>query len=354
MKSMIRVASLVFLLAGVVPLRAQSQTFRDDFNGSVSSVWTITNMDSMKYSLVETPGSLTLHTTPTDVWSLHNDLVNLFTIPVPAGVNSFTVTTRIRFPVPPFSHPQQAGIVLLGDAGGVPDMDNYVRTTYGYIDGFRRLQRTHEVGGSPMYAYFGPFLDIGTNPIWIRMAMSGDSYVVYYSLDGSHFEVFDSFTAALPIAFIGLGAFHSEPYNQSIAVEYDYFEIQGVSVPCLPWDDDTMAPTGAIHAYPNVVPATDSLVTIILDGYIVDEFSIARDAAGIGVSAAYLAVDGKQIVLRAKGDTGAWNGKFRIPIKVLAKKGAVYKVILHGSDTWPAENGGPNSGIADATFIRVQ
>jgi hypothetical protein len=120
--------------------------------------------------------------------------------------------------------------------------------TYGHIDGFRRLQRNHEINGNPNgTAYFGPALDSGTNPIRIRIVKSGGLYQAYLSLDGTRFSLLDALSAALPVAYVGLGAFHSEPFNQSIPVDFGHFEVKGASGPPYP-ATDTMPPTGAIHA----------------------------------------------------------------------------------------------------------
>ena len=118
---------------------------------------------------------------------------------------------------------------------------------------------------------------------------------------------------------------------------------------------DTMSPTGAVHAYPNKIPTNKRLVTITLDGYVMDELSIARDGTGIGVSSAYLMVDGQRIILRdVSTDQLTVDGRYSVTIRVQAKKGAVYSVELYASDTNPAEDGEPNSGLVDSTFIRVK
>jgi len=119
--------------------------------------------------------------------------------------------------------------------------------------------------------------------------------------------------------------------------------------------DDTMAPTGAVHAHGNIIwPGNNRMVTVTLEGYVVDELSIARDGGGIGVSSAYLLVDGNEIILRDE-DTDLLDddGSFSVTTEVEAVKGAVINVELYGTDTEPEEAGGPNSGLVDSTFIRV-
>jgi hypothetical protein len=121
-------------------------------------------------------------------------------------------------------------------------------------------------------------------------------------------------------------------------------------VPFDPIKMDTMWPAGAVHAYPNVIwPPNNKMVTVTLEGYVKDELSIARDSGGTGVSSAYLLVDGNRTIpLSLNG-----QGRFSVTVKMKAKKGAVYNVELHATDTKPAADGGPNSGLVDSTYIRV-
>ncbi len=101
-------------------------------------------------------------------------------------------------------------------------------------------------------------------------------------------------------------------------------------------------------------PPNNKMVGVILDGYVVDELSIARDGQGIGVSSAYIVVDGQMIVLRDETtDLLDENGAYSVTVEVRATKGAVYSVELYAADTEPEEDGGPNSGLVDSTYIHV-
>lgn len=115
--------------------------------------------------------------------------------------------------------------------------------------------------------------------------------------------------------------------------------------------DDTMFPTGAVHAYPNTIwPPNNKMVTVTLEGYVVDELSMARDGSNIGVSSAYLMIDGTKINLQ---DVLGEDGSFSVTTKVRAVKGAVYTVELWATDTEPEDPGGPNWDLVDSTYIRV-
>jgi hypothetical protein len=116
---------------------------------------------------------------------------------------------------------------------------------------------------------------------------------------------------------------------------------------------DTMHPAGSVHAYPNLLwPPNKKNVMVNFEGYIIDEMSMDRD--GIGVSQAYLFVNGKKIILRDETmDLLNPDGSFSIVGKLRAKKGAIYPIELYAADTVAEEDGGPNSGLVDSTFVRV-
>ena len=120
---------------------------------------------------------------------------------------------------------------------------------------------------------------------------------------------------------------------------------------CATFPPYTTPPTGAVHAYPNLVwPPNNKMVPVTLEGYVKDELSIARDGAGVGVSSAYLLIDGyKTFPLNLDG-----QGRFSLTVKMKAGKGAVYNVKLYAADTKPSADGGPNKGLVDSTFIRVE
>ncbi len=120
---------------------------------------------------------------------------------------------------------------------------------------------------------------------------------------------------------------------------------------CATLPQDTTPPTGPVHANPNLIwPPNDRMVTVTLGGYVKDELSIARDGGGVGVSSAYLLIDGyTTFPISLDG-----QGRFSVTIEIKAGKGAVYNVELYATDTNPVESGGPNSGLVASTFISVE
>ena len=122
-----------------------------------------------------------------------------------------------------------------------------------------------------------------------------------------------------------------------------------------PFPEDVRHPAGAVHASNNMIwPPNNKMVKVVLDGYVVDELSTARDGEGPGVSAAWIMVNDEEIVLKDDHtDLLEEDGYFSVVTTVKAKKGNVYRVLLYAADTNSAEAGGPNAGLVDETKIKV-
>lgn len=118
---------------------------------------------------------------------------------------------------------------------------------------------------------------------------------------------------------------------------------------------DTSSPTGAIHAHNNLLwPPNNKEVPVVLNGYVVDELSIAKDGQGVGISSAYIIINDEKIVLLDEEiDLLDESGYFEIEVKLTASKNARYDISLFAADTNPDEDGGPNSGLVDSTYVEV-
>lgn len=119
--------------------------------------------------------------------------------------------------------------------------------------------------------------------------------------------------------------------------------------------EDIMPPTGAVHAHDNMLwPPNNKSVPVKIEGYVLDEMSMARDGEGIGVSNAYLIVNRKMIILR-DDTTDLLNpdGSFSVVRNLKATKGAKYIIELWAADTTAIDDGGPNEDLVDSTFVRV-
>jgi hypothetical protein len=113
---------------------------------------------------------------------------------------------------------------------------------------------------------------------------------------------------------------------------------------------DTTPPTGSIQAHDNCLfPPNNTVVEVTLSGCVCDELSIARDGGGTGISSAYLLVNGEETIPLVLDS----DGLFSLTKEFEARKDTIYTIELYASDTNPIENGGPNSGLIDQTYIHV-
>jgi len=120
---------------------------------------------------------------------------------------------------------------------------------------------------------------------------------------------------------------------------------------------DTMHPTGAVHAQSILQwHPFYKMLKIKLNGYVLDELSIAKDG-GIGVSQAYLEVNGKKITLLGEDRKGQPvnllddAGGFNVVTYLKPNKSGVYEIKLYAADT-NAE--APNFGLVDSTSVSLR
>jgi choice-of-anchor C domain-containing protein len=148
--------------------------------------------------------------------------------------------------------------------------------------------------------------------------------------------------------------------SESTTLEFAGISPEGVSGPALDnvrvilFPEDDMHPAGAVHAHDNLLwPPNNKKVKVEIEGYVIDELCRVRYGDVMGVSEAYLLVNGKKIILR-NDKTNKLNpdGSFSIVQYLEARKNAIYPIELWAGDTVTGEDG-PNFGLVDSTFVRV-
>jgi hypothetical protein len=200
----------------VTPHASTDLLFRDEFNGSIDSQWTILNQDSGYYSLES--DHLALRANNGDLWQFRTDYKNLFLIDNPTN-GDFDVTMRIIEFLPAAENFPQIDIVAYDDD------DNHVRCGYGNM-GIRQLQFGAEI--DQVWASSEELRDFGNAPFYLRLRKVGDTYTQYYSTDGIVFS-----QATSPVTYgdgtpnkLGFVAM-VDPSESSVA-KIDWFEITAV------------------------------------------------------------------------------------------------------------------------------
>jgi hypothetical protein len=119
---------------------------------------------------------------------------------------------------------------------------------------------------------------------------------------------------------------------------------------------DTMHPTGAVHAQPILQwHSYYKMLKIKLNGYVLDELSIAKDG-GVGISQAYIEANGKKIVLLGEDGKGQpvnlldEAGGFDVVTYLRLNKNGVYEIKLYAADT---NADAPNFGLVDSTSVHL-
>ena len=216
--------------------------FLDSFSNSVSSYWSVANPASNLSNLTDNPGNLRIFTSSSDLHGSTTNANNLFTLPVPSGIDKMMVTAKVNFPTVPSGESQQGGIVLLPEDGNKnPDLGNFVKTSYGFIGGALRFQTTANVTG--MSSDFPGAPDTSHGTVWLRLVKRGANYQSLYSTDGLSYTALTTSSTAWDTSYVGLFAINGSGSSaQSIPVDFD-----SVAVDPLP----TMVPPAAA-AFGNV------------------------------------------------------------------------------------------------------
>ena len=197
--------------------------FRDDFNASIDSQWTILNQDTDYYSLES--DHLELRANSGDLWTFRTDYKNLFLIDNPTN-GDFDVTMRIIGFLPVENYTQI-------DIVAYDDDDNHVRNIYGYLGARKLLEFGAEIDQA--WTSSQELRDFGNAPFYLRLRKVGNTYIQYYSTDGIVFSQANS-----PVTYgdgtpnkLGFVAM-VDPSESSVA-KIDWFEVTAVHNIYLPF-----------------------------------------------------------------------------------------------------------------------
>ena len=213
-------------------LSTVSLPYREEFSGVARPAWRRTNEDANSMTLLPGKG-LQITTTATDLYGATNDLKNLTTVTLPAGNADVVVTAKMTFPTTPDQNFQQAGVALLSDSNGKPDLDNYIRSMYVH-EPVRRFEVVRDINSVPNGDIpNGPPVEIASGaPFWLRFMRTSGQLRTAYSTNGTIFTPFsdatvDAYNAgqSSTVRHVGVWALHSTPAASAIPVAIDHVEV---------------------------------------------------------------------------------------------------------------------------------
>ncbi len=208
---------LLALVAITVCASANAQVlFEDDFNGSISAAWTITNADANFYSL--NSSELVLQIPSNDIFVGAAQPKNFFYMNNPAS-GDFAATLKIDSFVLTDANYAQIDVIAYDNPA------NLVRCNYGYING-PALQFGKQVSGGWSPLPLTP-IDLTGGGFYLRLSKSGTIYFQSYSFDGITYTSTGQtlgYTNAPP-TFLGFCAV-AVP-TQSSFVYHDSFTVEG-------------------------------------------------------------------------------------------------------------------------------
>jgi hypothetical protein len=213
----LRACGLALTLLAASGRASAAVVFHEDFNGSLSNVWTIVRADAGYYSLQ--PTGLVLRCNSGDLWAGYNNAKSLFLITNPAP-GDLTVTVKLRWLVPPAANYAQFDLLAYDND------DNHVRVDYTYSSGSLGIGRIAETGGTVSQAG-GVRVNFGTELFWLQTRKAGSTYSGWYSTNGiafyratSDFSYGDGTPAKLGfVAMVDLGGEHATALIDSFTVE---------------------------------------------------------------------------------------------------------------------------------------
>ncbi len=192
-------------------------SFTDDFSSlTLNPRWHWSREDPTHWSLTAVPGSLRITTQSKDISGTGNTAPLLLQSLSAFASQDFNLQTRVTLTAA--ANSQQGGLIVYGDD------DNYIKLTYGYLNGLT-FDFTKEVAGTPQSIRMPAPKDVNT--FYLRISKLGKNYYAYYSanltdwtLIGTHASVNISAPDVGLAAFNGTGGTSTE-----IPADFDYFKI---------------------------------------------------------------------------------------------------------------------------------
>lgn len=180
--------------------------------------WSIFQESKENWSLTKNPGSMTIHTTPTDIYENNNSQNNVFLQEIEQG-KDFEIITKVTAPIA--KNHQQAGLFVWQDA------DNLVKLAHVWVDG-PTIETAYEL--KQVYKKPGNFAaHPGGNTMTLKIKKIGNQYTTYYWDGYEWIQAADSLTADLKDSKVGFFANNIVASNDRIDAVFEYFAVREIS-----------------------------------------------------------------------------------------------------------------------------
>jgi beta-xylosidase len=191
-------------------LPTSSVTWIDNFDSSSpNSRWSWVREDPTHWNLTSNPGFLHILAQPGGLFQTGNDTRNLLFTAAPSG--AYQITTKVT--ISPTENFQNAAIYVYQDD------DNYLRLSRRYADG-DKVDFRREVSGTVTTLSVNEFATV----VYLRIAREGDSYMAYYSTDGSSWISVGQRSMPLLNPKVGIGS-ECGPSTTEIPTDFDFFQL---------------------------------------------------------------------------------------------------------------------------------
>jgi GH43 family beta-xylosidase/uncharacterized protein YjdB len=185
---------------------------------TLDSHWNIFQESKENWSLTKNPGSMTIQTTPTDIYQNNNSQNNVFLQGIEQG-KDFEIITKVTAPIA--KNHQQAGLFVWQDA------DNLVKLAHVWVDG-PTIETAYEL--KQVYKKPGNFASHpGGNTMTLKIKKIGSQYTTYYWDGFEWIQAADSLTADLKDIKVGFFANNIVAPNDRIDAVFEYFAVREIS-----------------------------------------------------------------------------------------------------------------------------
>lgn len=221
-------ARLVNAINATTEMNAAESDWVDDFNSpSLDSHWFWVREDPTHWSLTDNPGYMRITSQAGGIYQTGNNEKNILLTPVSSA--DFRIMTKVDFS--PTENYHSAGLFIYQDD------DNYISLSRDYSNN-GKVQFRYEVAAVMTTTLY---VEETITSVHLRIDKEGDSYLGYYSTDGSQWICLGQIFANLLSPKVGIGAAHG-PASTEIPADFDFFDYKPLPLYNTTWEEGFDSP----------------------------------------------------------------------------------------------------------------